>query len=210
MMADISIKILDPPDSLDFLTLREAKALLGLPPTGGSPEADAQLQFQISAVSATIARLCNRTFAKTRVIETWRGVNHADIYLSLWPVEDYDLEIINGVRFDPDVTELENETGKLRMNGFRDPVRITYSGGYDLPDEAPDDLKYACKLMIQQQRSEAQRESVEGIKMIAHKESRVIFFDPNAGGKTTQATLAGSSGILTVDSLLAHYVRFWA
>jgi hypothetical protein len=203
----VTVKVLDPADDIDFLSLREAKALLGLPATG-TPEADAQLRFQIASASATIARLCNRMFAKTRVQETWRGNTHQDIYLRLWPVEDDDVETINGAPFDPAVHELENQTGKIRVGGIGDPVRITYSGGYDLPDEAPDDLKHACLLLVRQSRTEAVRESVEGIRMIAHKESRVIFFDPNA---STAKTAGGQqSGLpLGVDDLLSHYIRDW-
>ena len=39
--------------------------------------------------------------------------------------------------------ELEEHTGKIRVPAA-DPVSITYSGGYLLPDEAPDDLKHCC------------------------------------------------------------------
>jgi hypothetical protein len=210
-VADVTVKVLDPPDSRDFLSLEEAQTRLGLPTTGGDPAANALLQIQITDASALIARLCNRQFAKTRVSETWRGNNHDAIYLRLWPVDDGDLEEINGTPFDPDQHELENYTGKLRVNGFGDPITIVYSGGYDLPDEAPDELKAACILIMRNSRSEAQRESVEGIRMLAHKESRVIFFDPNTQKTATAAVQAGGlgSGVKQVDDLLRHFIRDW-
>jgi hypothetical protein len=208
-MADVTIKVLEPPDSRDFLTLEEAQRRLGLPTTGGDPTANALLQIQISDASALIARLCNREFARTRVSETWRGNNHDAIYLRLWPVQDEDLEEINGVAFDPDLVELENQTGKLRA-GSADPVTIVYSGGYDLPDECPDDLKNVCIIVMRAGRSEAQRESVEGIRMLAHKESRVIFFDPNTQKTATAAAATGGYGYgAAVDAILPRYIRRW-
>jgi hypothetical protein len=211
-MADVTVKVLEEATYKSFLSLDEAKAMLGLPATGGDPAADVQLQFQIDAASAIIFRLCNRPFAKTKVLETWRGNTHPVIYLRLWPVKDQDvLGIGNGgpsIWPPPGGFDLENHTGKLRVSG--DPISVTYSGGYELPDEAPDDLKHACLLLIRTQRTEATRESVEGIRMLAHKESRVIFFDPNAAGaKTSSAALSGSSGHPTVDALLEHYCRDW-
>jgi hypothetical protein len=218
-MVDVTVKVLEPASYLSFLSLEEAKKALGLPATGSTPEADDQLQFQIDSASAIIFRLCNRMFAKTTVMETWRDNRHETTYLRLWPVEDDDVFYIGPINGPvvwppppPPIPagsfELENFSGKLRKGG---DFSVIYSGGYLLPDDAPDDLKHACIMLLRQQRTETARESVEGIRMIAHKESRVIFFDPNAAGaKTTQAALSGSSGIPTVDALLEHYVRFWA
>jgi hypothetical protein len=47
--------------------------------------------------------------------------------------------------------------------------------------------------------------------MIAHKDSRVLFFDPNASAaKASGGTGGGSrSGVPAVDSLLGHYTRLW-
>ena len=65
-------------------------------------------------------------------------------------------------------------------------------------------------MLLRQQRQEATRESVEGIRMIAHKESRVIFFDPNAASaKTSQAARSGSFRHPAVDVLLSRYIRDW-
>lgn len=208
-MTDITEKIIDPPANRNFLTLEEAKKRLGLPATGGDPAADEQLEFQIADASAIIARLCNREFAKTKLVETWRGNTHETIYLRHWPVKENEVEsVTNGA---PGIWpsggyEVEEHTGKIRVPAA-DPISITYSGGYLLPDEAPDDLKYACLMLMRASRQEATRESVEGIRMIAHKESRVIFFDPNTQSKTTAAAAGGSSGIPQVDALLSRYIR---
>lgn len=216
---DITVKVLEEAASQSFLSLADAKILLGLPATGATPEADALLELQIAMASAQIFRLCNRMFAKTTVFETWRGNTHPAIFLRLWPVKDEDMfGIQNGAAppsvwppppppLPPGSFELENFSGKLRVNSG-DPISITYAGGYLLPDEAPADLKHACLLLVRQSRTEATRESVEGIRMISHKESRVIFFDPNA---STAKTAGGqASGLpLGVDDLLSHYIRDW-
>jgi hypothetical protein len=217
-MADVSIKVLEEPTSRDFLTLEEAQKRLGMPTTGGDPAANELLQTQITDASAIIARLCNREFAKTTVAETWRGNDHETIFLRLWPVKDADVFGIGGglgiwpsPPLAPGSFELENHTGKLRANGFGDPVTVTYAGGYLLPDEAPDDLKAVCLIVMRSSRSEAQRESVEGIRMLAHKESRVIFFDPNTQKTATAAAATGGFGYgAAVDAILPRYIRRWA
>jgi hypothetical protein len=215
-VADVSIKVLEEPVSRDFLTLEEAQTRLGMPITGGDPAANELLQIQISDASAIIARLCNREFAKTTVAETWRGNGHETIFLRLWPVKDADVFGIGGglgiwpsPPLAPGSFELENYSGKLRV-GSVDPITITYAGGYLLPDECPDDLKHACILVMRSSRSEAQRESVEGIRMLAHKESRVIFFDPNTQKTATAAAATGGFGYgAAVDAILPRYCRRW-
>ena len=82
----------------------------------------------------------------------------------------------------------------MGFGGFTRPVRITYSGGYLLPDGAPLDLKQATARMLSNSRGQASRDAVEGIRMIAHKESRVIYFDPNSGSTAKAATSTGSLG----------------
>jgi hypothetical protein len=216
-VAEVSIKVLEEPVSRDFLTLEEAQKRLGMPTTGGDPAANELLQIQISDASAIIARLCNREFAKTTVAETWRGNGRETIFLRLWPVKDEDvfgigsgLGIWPSPPLAPGSFELENYSGKLRV-GSVDPITITYAGGYLLPDECPDDLKSACILVMRSSRSEAQRESVEGIRMLAHKESRVIFFDPNTQKTATAAAATGGFGYgAAVDSILPRYIRRWA
>jgi hypothetical protein len=204
-VATVLVKILDPADSLDFLTLAEAKMMLGLPATP-DPIADPQLAMQITIASATISQLCHRAFGYERVAEMWSRPNDGKIWLTRWPVLDDDIETVTGMAGG---YELENESGML-LGQFSDPVRITYSGGFELPDDAPPPLKQACMLMLSQARSQATRESIEGIRMIAHKDSRVLFFDPSAQAKVSgPASGTLGSGIRQVDDLLFHFCRFW-
>jgi hypothetical protein len=213
-MADVRVKVLEPAEHASFLSVREAKLLLGLPANGGDPIADETLELQIAIASAQIMRLCNRMMAKQKVVETWRDFAATKLFLCHFPVEEDEIEEVTiGGRgtLAPDDYELEEESGTLwGFGGFAEPVTITYWGGYKLPDEAPLDLKQATLLMLSQARSQATRESIEGIRMIAHKDSRVLFFDPNQQAKTAGAGAAARSGIPAVDALLDHYTRLWA
>jgi hypothetical protein len=141
-MADRTIEILTPAARVDLLTLDEAKLLLGIPASDTS--GDAQLQLLISVNSATIARLCNRVFAREEVLEIWREFragspmpptgspyysgpylppawndNHR-IFLSHWPVEAADIESVeapagSGTFLDPSEYEIEELSGKLSI-----------------------------------------------------------------------------------------------
>jgi Phage gp6-like head-tail connector protein len=218
-MADIIIRVLEPASSYELMSLDELKQMLGIDPTDTSE--DAQLSAWIATYSDIIATMCNRVFAKEKVIETWSGdtppFDCPRLFLSHWPVADDDIESIyaNGVLIDPAGYILENRSGKLQVpvpannSYFAEAVEVTYSGGYLLPDEAPPALKQALVLMVQAQRIQETRAVTSGIRSISHRESRVMFFDATQG---TRSSGAGSSPIATagdtVKSLLYHYMRF--
>lgn len=213
-MAELIVKVLDKATERDFLTLDEAKLLLGIAGGGGDTTHDEQLKFQISIASETIMTLCDRMFARERVVDTFRALGRPQLFLSHYPVEEDDIERITiggNSTLDPDDYELEEESGKLLGLGrFSEPVRVTYSGGYELPEEAPKPLKQACLLMLIQTRSAATKEAIEGVRMIAHKDSRVMFYDPNQQAKSTTTAGAVGSGNRTVDDLLMRYMRLGA
>jgi hypothetical protein len=209
-MTDVMVKVLEPADNISFLTVREAKLMLGLPPDDTAQ--DDLIEQQIEIASATIAELTNRTFAKEKVYETWRDFSHRRLWLTRFPVEDDDIEkiTIGGNRtLSGDEYEIENKSGMLHfgVNTAIEPIRVTYSGGFVLPDDAPKPLKQATLLLVTQQRSQATRESIEGIRMIAHKDSRVLFFDPTQQAKSAGPSGGLGSGSKQVDDLLMHYVR---
>ena len=59
-----------------------------------------------------------------------------------------------GSCIDPAAYEIETASGKLTLLGSLggtagDPIVVTYTGGYELPDEAPPALKAALQLMVQ-------------------------------------------------------------
>ncbi|HEV8466013.1 MAG TPA: hypothetical protein VGQ63_13555 [Pseudolabrys sp.] len=210
-MADITVKVLEEAASIDLCTLDEMKMMLGIATTITTD--DEALAMWITQYSDVIATMCNRVFAKEKVTETWRGdappYENYRIYLTHYPVADDDLEAVtvSGTLVDPVDYELENRTGKLTLRGCYDPIVVTYTGGYDLPDEAPEALKQALALLVQAGRTHLARAMTSGIRSISHRESRVMFFDALAGGvKSANSPLAVAGE--TVDALLYHYMRF--
>lgn len=206
-MADIIIKVLVPATEFALLTLEEAKLMIpsGVPPT------DEQLQQLIDQYSALVATLCNRTFAKETVRETWRdfeppySIASRRLFLSHWPVKEADVtsvEAPRGTVLDPSAYEIEEKPGKLELfNGGGEPIVVTYSGGYSLPDEAPNDLKQAVGLLIREYRQMAIIS--RGVRLVEHGDARVQYF--SLRDMAVQPTTSGFSNAL--ENLLSHYRR---
>jgi hypothetical protein len=234
-MADRIVTVLTKATDWDLLTLDEAKLLMGLSLVDTS--GDAQLELFTDINSATIARLCNRTFAREEVREEWRelgsqlrypgyyfpdppigyysGVATSDahrLFLSHWPVHPEDIEAVEspaGNVLDPSTYEIEEDSGKLEtFNGvFQEPVVVTYWGGYRLPEETPPPLKQACALLNVQSKLLSSLGLLAGMRLLSHKSARVAFHDPL---KLLEAAMGGkgSATSLAVMNLLNHYSRF--
>jgi hypothetical protein len=218
-MADIIVKVITPAESYDLATLDEIKTLLGLALT--DTHEDAVLAMWITQYSDVIATICHRVFAKEKVIETWRGdtkpfdTDNGRLFLTHYPVVDTDIESItapDGATIDPTGYELENGSGKLQFFNatWSEPIRITYTGGYDLPEEAPPALKQALALLVNNARIWQSRSLTSGVRSISHRESRVQFFDVNQA-----VAKMGGAGPLAmasemVNALLSAYIRFYA
>ena len=206
-MADIITKILTPADTFD-LSLDELKASMGIEPTDTSQ--DTQLQAQITRYSDVVSTLCNRVFAREEVRETWRCLQSRRIFLSHWPAVESDIasvECPRGSPLDAGAYEFEEKSGKIELFESRsEPIVVTYTGGYDLPDEAPPALKQATELMIREALATMRGLDTSGIRSISHKEARVMFFDPLAGSRAAALKTAGWS-MNTMNALLMHYVR---
>ncbi len=213
-MADIWVKVLTPADSYALVTLEEVKDMLGLSESDTSE--DEQLNMWIDQYSDVVATMCNRVFAYEEVQETWRGdsmpFDCPRLFLTHYPVVDTDIVSVESPRgslIDPSLYEVENKSGKLRIDGaWSEPVTVTYSGGYKLPDDAPDALKAAVGVLIQAARLQMRLNATSGIRSISHRESRVQFFDMQqmTGTKGT-GPIAGASD--TVNALLYKYMRFY-
>lgn len=216
-MADVWVKVLTPADSYALLTLDELKVILNLSPADTAE--DVQLQMWIDQYSDVIATMCNRVFGYETVEETWRSesppFDRTRLFLTRYPVRDDDITLVESPRgstISLGGWEVENATGKLRINGaWTEPVMVTYSGGYHLPEEAPDALKAAAGLLVQAARMQSRMNATSGIRSIAHRESRVQFFDPLQvlGGKTSSAAPLAAAAE-TVNALLYKYMRFYA
>jgi hypothetical protein len=215
-MADITVKVLTPADSHDLISLEEAKIYLGI--SAADTSSDEQLKLLISYNSATIAELCNRTFGYEKVRETWRCMapiacpdGSSRLYLTHWPVLEDDIESVEtgGYTLLPEEYEIEEASGKLTLwNGNVDDIIVTYSGGYLLPDDAPDALKQASGLLVRSGRSEAAAEATSGVRMIAHKESRIMFHPPAKTGGTSSSGVS-STAANQVKGLLTSYIRIY-
>jgi hypothetical protein len=208
-MADIWVKVLTPATSYALLTLDELKAILNVPLTDTSE--DTQLQMLIDQYSDVVATMCNRVFAYETVEETWRCSDSPRLFLTRYPVADADLVSVESPRgsiVDPASYELENASGKLRIDGaWAEPVTVTYSGGYALPDAAPPALKAATGMLIQAARGQARMTS--GLRSVMHGDTRVQYFDPVQmfGKAGLAAPLQAATD--TIDSMLYKYMRIY-
>src|SRR5215831_11965860 len=231
-MVDIVANIITPATTYDLLSLAELKTAMGIAVTDTTN--DAQLQQWISRASDTVSVKCNRVFAKEELTERWNCLQSNRVFLGHWPVVASDIQSVETpegtpiAAYDPINAPgvggwlLEERSGKLEIlsgsngngNGWSpsQPLVVHYTGGFDLPDDAPNTpprpslyaLKQAAELMVYEYRALAMRIQTSGIRSISHKEARVQFYDPTkgviGGGKAGDAMGA-------IDSLLMHYVR---
>jgi hypothetical protein len=216
-MADISTNVITPADSYDLATLDEVKTMLSISLTDTSE--DTLLAMWITQYSDIIATTCNRVFGYETVIETWRGdtkpfdTDNARVFLTRYPVSPTDIVSVTG----PDGTdlsgtyELESNSGKLQFfnTSWSEPIRISYSGGYELQEEAPPALKQALGLLVQIARVWQSRSLTAGVRSISHRESRVQFFDifQELGKMGAPGPLGMAQGML--NSLLYKYIRYY-
>jgi hypothetical protein len=212
-MADVTLHILAPATMFDLITLQECKMGLGLSLTTVDPVLDQQLGFLISMQSAVVAGLCNTVFAKERLTESWREIQTDDrgrrVFLTHWPVADVDVETVtsNGTTLSPGDWELEEKSGKLSYYaGYDEPATITYTGGYDLPDDAPPPLKQATIALVRDQRRQILLANLEGIRSLSHKSARVQFYDPT---KMMAMGVGSVAAEKAAQALLRPYMRFW-
>ena len=203
-MADRDISVLTPATSQDLLTLDECKTLLSI--SLGDTSRDAQLQMQISIASTAVADMANRKpelgFGQTTVLETWRETGNGRLFLMHWPVKVPNGIIqvtAGGVVLSSSDYTVDVNSGKMSMptgGTWASPTVVQYTGGWTLPASAPKPLKWACAMMVQEQRIRNQQAQTAGIRLLAHKESRIAFYDPNAilirqaGAKSTSIQIA--------------------
>ena len=212
-----TIVVVTPAVSIDLIKLDELKRALNLTST----TQDEMLSDLITRVSAEVAAYCNnRVFGHETVVETFTEIP-ADLrrlFLARYPIPLDDtgitsITIEGAASAYPNGYLLDSLWGKLQLpagGGFIEQTVIEYSGGYNLPDEAPPALKQACIILAR----EAYYASVRGdatVRMIGHKESRIIYFDPNVLARSAGG--AGSGGTpaqRAVHDLLSHFTRYEA
>jgi hypothetical protein len=220
------LNVITPADSQDLVSLDEMKVKLNIP--AGNTSQDALLQNLITNISEAVAKMCNRVFSYEEVAETffqlndeWCGAPPTQrLYLSRWPVVLADITSITttvdggGSLTDllPSVNQdwwLEQETGTLYQRPDLGPwintVEVQYSGGYELPDDAPGALKFGVEALLREGYSAWTRNpALFGVRQIAHKESRIGYYGPDMF-----PTLGMPATWKQVEALLSKYIRHW-
>lgn len=184
----------------DLISLADLKLALGI--TGSAD--DATLQAAITFQSRIIAEYCNRRFGRAEAQETFifdRGEiipARVALTLSLYPVAEV-IEISTAGATAADY-ELDPVSGRLWTDGgWTDRVEVIYSGGYDLPEEAPARLAKAIIETVNEGRTSGARDS--SIREVQHGDTRISYF--------TSATSTASAGYLSapVVDLIRPYRR---
>jgi len=208
-----SIIVTKPAPDTALVTLYEAKVALNIPPSDTSH--DEALRFMILRSSDEVQTLCSRVFPKESVIETFREIVNpiTRLYLSRYPVQVDDIESIE-VDGAPAEFDIDPETGKLSLFSgtfWAESVIATYTGGYEIPQGVPPALKNAVLLFTRDAYYSAQRGD-SSVRSITHKESRIMYFDPNAksGAAAGGGGGSGSPAQRAAKDLLLRYTRLTA
>lgn len=169
----------------DLVSLDDLKLALGIT---GTAE-DATLQAMITFQSRLIAEYCDRRFGRAECLETFTSDRgevmpaRLALTLSLYPVVEV-LEVgVTDYELDPPTGRLWTPNGAC----FGGALAVTYSGGYDLPEEAPARLQKAVIEAVFEVRSSGGRDP--SIRDISHGDTRISYF--------TSATATANSGFLS-------------
>jgi hypothetical protein len=185
----------------DLISLDNLKLALGI---AGTAE-DAALQAAITFQSRIIADYCQRRFGLAEAIETftfdWNEnvLPRQAVTLSLYPVvEIVEVSTAGATAADYD---LDPDSGRLWLGGCwaETVVAVLYSGGYDLPEQAPARLQAAVIQAVNEGRTTGSRDP--GIREVQHGDTRVSYFTPSLS--------TASSGFLSapVTDLIKPYRR---
>jgi hypothetical protein len=216
------VTILEPTAPVyDLTTVDAVNAALGIT---GNTAADAAMGEKITMVSRIIGELCDRVFAMLTVSESFRMSFYDPTKgLNLWqfPVNELTSITVGGTPADPASYELDHDAGLLWLvpgiwpwayppinSHWAGEVVLQYSGGYNLPDEAPASLAFACIETLRWQRFSANRDPA--IRSTTHGDTTVAFGDYynrfRYGGK---AAVSPTSSILPPNAteLIESYMR---
>jgi hypothetical protein len=179
----------------DLISLDDLKLALGIT---GTTE-DAALQAAITMQSRLIAEYCDRRFGLAEALETFtfdRGeiiLQRQALVLSLYPVSAIS-EVSAAGATDADY-ELDSESGRLWPGGttswwpaapiesgvpYQGKISITYSGGYDLPEDAPARLQRAvieCVSSVRSTSAGGYRDPT--IREVQHGDVRISYVSPS-------------------------------
>jgi hypothetical protein len=178
----------------DLISLDDLKFALGI---AGTTE-DAALQAAITMQSRIIAEYCNRRFGRAQAIETFtfdRGeiiLQRQALVLSLYPISAI-FEVSSAGATDADY-EFDSESGRLWPGGtwwpaapienpavpYLGKISVSYSGGYDLPEDAPARLQRAvieCVSSVRTTAAAGYRDPT--IREVQHGDTRISYVSPS-------------------------------
>lgn len=205
----------------ELITLEEAKVELGVT---GSSEDDA-ISSRITRASKVIAEHCDRQFAFASAVETFVFYAHHHhhhryhhhharlgpaLVLRLYPVAEIESITIDGLALDADAFDVNPEAGMIWLldNAFwHGRVVVTYSGGYNLPDDAPGALEQACIELVRQYRNAASSASsagASGIRSVTHGDETVTFDNASSSSSSSKS---GSGLPQVIIDLLSPFRR---
>lgn len=171
----------------DLATVEDVEAELKITSNTAN---DTEVAEQIAAASKALASICDRVFAKQTVTETFH-IHIGDCVLALplsrWPVS----ELISIKQNDADVAanqyDLNPNDGLIYKPHWRSSFRghwwgkieVEYTGGYDLPEEAPSALSMACKTLIKDRRFASRDPNIQDVWV---GDNRVRYFQNTREG----------------------------
>jgi|SRR5215831_17528029 len=179
----------------DLVSLADLKVALGITGT----DEDSALQKSITFQSQIIAEYCDRRFGRAEALETFTfdqfetSLQRQALVLKLYPVTQIiSVDGVSEFTFDP-------ESGRLWGGPWSGIIAVTYSGGYDLPEEAPARLARAVIDAVNESRMSGTRDP--GVQSVQHGDTRVSYFSTSLS--------SGSSGYLSapVTDLIRSYRR---
>jgi hypothetical protein len=214
-----STRIIKPAEDISLISRMEAKIALGI--AADDTTQDEKLDFMILRASGEISAYCNnRVFARETVVDTYSGnLISPRLWLSHFPVLGPEITnvSINGTPLLQTDYELDSRSGMLSLASgsyWGAPTAVEYTGGYDLPNHAHPALRQACLILVR----DAYNTSLLGaagagggqIRMLAHKESRIMYHPTSGSGA---AAGGGAGGTLAanraVSDLLVHFTHFY-
>src|SRR5262245_16134784 len=200
----------------DLISLDDLKLALGI----ADDSQDAQLQAAITFQSRLIAEYCDRRFGLAQAIETFTfdpgetlPMRQA-LVLKLYPVTEISEVSTTGAtgadyHFDPASGRLwlpGNQYYGYWMYGpyeyWPNTVAVTYTGGFDLPEQAPARLQRAVIEQVNAGLQSGTRDPT--IREVQHGDTRISYMSPSF--------VAGSSGqhlTASVTDLIQPYRRLY-
>jgi len=154
----------------DLVSLADLKLALGI----SGIDQDEALQASITFQSRIIAEYCDRRFGRAEALETFTfdqletSMARQALVLKLYPVtEIISVDGVSEFTFD-------RESGRVWGGPWSGTISVIYSGGYDLPEEAPARLARATIDAVNEMRTSGPRDP--SIQEVQHGDTRVSYF----------------------------------